>query len=100
MASLFITGGAAGIGLATAERCDREGWTVGVYDVDTDALAAVQAAHPTWITGALDVRDAEQWAPAARATCSATARESWWPAIWTRSRRRRSRRRSTSTCWA
>ena len=64
MASIFISGGAAGIGLATAERFDREGWTVGVYDVDTDALAAVQAAHPTWITGELDVRDAEQWARA------------------------------------
>src|SRR5699024_10549351 len=64
MASIFISGGAAGIGLATAERFDREGWTVGVYDGDTDALAAAQAAHPTWITGELDVRDAEQWARA------------------------------------
>lgn len=64
MASIFITGGAAGIGLATAERFSREGWTVGVYDVDTAALAEVQDAHPDWITGELDVRDAEQWAKA------------------------------------
>ena len=61
MASIFISGGAAGIGLATAERFGREGWTVGVYDVDAAALAEVQAAHPTWITGELDVRDAAQW---------------------------------------
>lgn len=61
MPSIFISGGAAGIGLATAERFGREGWTVGVYDVDKAALAAVQAAHPDWITGELDVREAEQW---------------------------------------
>lgn len=61
MSSIFITGGAAGIGLATAERFGREGWTVGVYDVDTDALAKVKADHPDWITGTLDVRDADQW---------------------------------------
>ncbi|MBB1024174.1 MULTISPECIES: SDR family oxidoreductase [unclassified Dietzia] len=61
MASIFISGGAAGIGLATAERFGREGWTVGVYDVDKDALAAVQSKHPDWITGELDVRDMQQW---------------------------------------
>ena len=61
MPSIFITGGAAGIGLATAERFGREGWTVGVYDVDKAALAAVQAKHPDWITGELDVREADQW---------------------------------------
>ncbi|EYT64715.1 short-chain dehydrogenase [Dietzia sp. UCD-THP] len=61
MASIFISGGAAGIGLATAERFSREGWTVGVYDVDKDALAAVQSKHPDWITGELDVRDMQQW---------------------------------------
>lgn len=61
MVSIFISGGAAGIGLATAERFSREGWTVGVYDVDKDALAAVQSRHPDWITGELDVRDMQQW---------------------------------------
>lgn len=64
MPSIFITGGAAGIGLATAERFGREGWTVGVYDVDTGALAAVQAKHPDWITGELDVREPDQWVKA------------------------------------
>lgn len=61
MASIFISGGAAGIGLATAERFGREGWTVGVYDVDKAALAEVQIRHPDWITGELDVRDMNQW---------------------------------------
>ncbi|NED68171.1 SDR family NAD(P)-dependent oxidoreductase, partial [Streptomyces sp. SID10244] len=51
MSSIFISGGAAGIGLATAERFDREGWTVGVYDVSDDALSKVQANHPDWIVG-------------------------------------------------
>lgn len=66
MASIFISGGAAGIGLATAERFDREGWTVGVYDVNKEALAEVKAKHPHWITGELDVREAEQWEEALR----------------------------------
>ncbi|GAC70416.1 SDR family oxidoreductase [Gordonia soli] len=61
MSSIFISGGAAGIGLATAERFGREGWTVGVYDVDKDALSKVKANHPNWIVGELDVRDPEQW---------------------------------------
>ena len=61
MPSIFISGGAAGIGLATAERFGREGWTVGVYDVDEQALAEVARRHPDWVTGVLDVRDVEQW---------------------------------------
>ncbi|GAC57470.1 putative oxidoreductase [Gordonia hirsuta DSM 44140 = NBRC 16056] len=61
MPSIFISGGAAGIGLATAERFAAEGWTVGVYDINDQALAAVAEAHPEMITGRLDVTDAEQW---------------------------------------
>lgn len=64
MPSIFITGGAAGIGLATAQRFAAEGWTVGVYDVSTDALAAVAAEHPEFITGVLDVREPDQWTKA------------------------------------
>lgn len=64
MSSIFISGGAAGIGLATAERFAAEGWTVGVYDVNDDALAAVRAAHPEFVTGRLDVREPQQWADA------------------------------------
>ena len=64
MSSIFISGGAAGIGLATAERFDREGWQIGVYDVNADALQKVRANHPNWIVGELDVRDDKQWADA------------------------------------
>ncbi len=64
MSSIFISGGAAGIGLATAERFAREGWTVGVYDYDDKALAAVKKDHPEFITGHLDVRKADEWTKA------------------------------------
>lgn len=64
MPSIFISGGAAGIGLATAKRFAAEGWTVGVYDVSPDAVAAVAAENPDFITGVLDVRDAQQWSDA------------------------------------
>ncbi|MGV9672740.1 MULTISPECIES: SDR family oxidoreductase [unclassified Gordonia (in: high G+C Gram-positive bacteria)] len=61
MSSIFITGGAAGIGLATAERFERAGWTVGIYDVNQDAVDKVKANHPDFITGVIDVREPEQW---------------------------------------
>ncbi|MFT3659897.1 MAG: SDR family oxidoreductase [Gordonia sp. (in: high G+C Gram-positive bacteria)] len=64
MPSIFISGGAAGIGLATAKRFAQDGWTVGIYDVSDEALAAVKAEHPEFITGKLDVRDPQQWADA------------------------------------
>jgi NAD(P)-dependent dehydrogenase (short-subunit alcohol dehydrogenase family) len=37
--SILITGAASGIGLATARRFAREGWLVGAFDVNADALA-------------------------------------------------------------
>ncbi len=61
MSSIFISGGAAGIGLATAKRFASQGWTVGIYDVDDAALAAAKEENPGFITGRLDVRDPEQW---------------------------------------
>ncbi|GEE00997.1 short-chain dehydrogenase [Gordonia spumicola] len=61
MPSIVITGGAAGIGLATAKLFRSHGWTVGVYDVDKAALAAASADDPELITGVLDVRDPDQW---------------------------------------
>ncbi|MEZ5210868.1 SDR family oxidoreductase [Gordonia sp. PP30] len=64
MSSIFISGGAAGIGLATAKRFASEGWTVGIYDVSDDALAAAKAENPDFITGKLDVREPQQWADA------------------------------------
>ena len=48
MKSIFITGGARGIGLATAELFLRKGWRVGVYDLDAEALmqAKMELSHP------------------------------------------------------
>lgn len=39
MSTIFITGAAAGIGRATAERFHAAGWTLGLTDVDEQALA-------------------------------------------------------------
>lgn len=56
MKSIFISGGARGIGRATAQKFLDEGWQVGVYDIlDTDL------SHPNLVTGKLDVTDAESW---------------------------------------
>jgi len=46
--SIFITGGARGIGLATAQLFLRKGWRVGVYDLDAEALmqAKMELSHP------------------------------------------------------
>ncbi|RZI82070.1 MAG: SDR family oxidoreductase [Rubrivivax sp.] len=61
--SIFITGAAAGIGRAVAERFARAGWFVGLYDVDE---AAVQALRQTFRAGhchagRLDVASPDDW---------------------------------------
>lgn len=61
--AIFITGAAQGIGAATALRFAREGWFVGLHDID---LAGVEALRdrlgPTNAMAArLDVRDADGW---------------------------------------
>jgi len=40
--SIFITGAAAGIGRAVAERFAKAGWFVGLYDVDEAAVQALR----------------------------------------------------------
>ena len=64
--SIFITGAAQGIGRATAERFAREGWFVGLYDVDGAALDALRNAlgAANCATGVFDVRDEAAWAGA------------------------------------
>jgi NAD(P)-dependent dehydrogenase (short-subunit alcohol dehydrogenase family) len=60
---VFITGAAAGIGRATALRFAREGWCVGLADVDAQALQSLQRELPegcAWCT-LLDVTDARGW---------------------------------------
>ncbi|MDK8845876.1 SDR family oxidoreductase [Corynebacterium sp. MSK297] len=59
--SIFVSGGATGIGKAVAKKFLDAGWVVGAYDIDNDRLQQFQAESPQLITGHLDVTDAEQW---------------------------------------
>ncbi|MEH3102138.1 SDR family oxidoreductase [Sphingomonas adhaesiva] len=61
--SIFITGGASGIGLAAARRFYGEGWRVGIGDIDRAGMARV-ADELGVFTAPLDVRDRAQWAGA------------------------------------
>ncbi|MFT6270995.1 MAG: NAD(P)-dependent dehydrogenase (short-subunit alcohol dehydrogenase family), partial [Alphaproteobacteria bacterium] len=38
MKSVFITGAASGIGLATAQRFAAQGWFVGLYDINESGV--------------------------------------------------------------
>ena len=72
--AIFITGGGSGIGRAVALRFAREGWLVGLADVNPAGLAETAALLPdgaSWTTR-LDVRDRAAWdmALAAFATAS------------------------------
>jgi len=55
--SVFITGAAQGIGLATAERFHEQGWFVGLYDINEKGLENVHQQLPNSCFGVLDVRD-------------------------------------------
>ena len=61
--TVFITGGAAGIGRRTALSFAAKGWTVGAYDIDEDGLRSLaEEARPLGgevVTGRLDVTAAE-----------------------------------------
>lgn len=60
--SIFITGGASGIGRAIAERFAREGWTIGLGDIDEDGMTQTARLLPNGArTYKLDVREPEQW---------------------------------------
>ncbi|WP_345349365.1 SDR family oxidoreductase [Rhodococcus olei] len=63
--AVVITGAAAGIGRATAERFARDGYLVGAFDIDETGLASladrIGAAGGTVHTGILDVTDSGQW---------------------------------------
>lgn len=62
--SVFITGAASGIGLGTAKRFAKEGWFVGLADVNAAGLKAALDAIGGPSNGAtylLDVRDRSAW---------------------------------------
>ncbi|HEY0888039.1 MAG TPA: SDR family oxidoreductase [Nocardioides sp.] len=61
--AVFISGAAAGIGKATAERFAAEGWFVGVYDVDVAGATALveQLGSDCAAGGRLDVTKPEEW---------------------------------------
>ena len=74
-ASIFITGAAAGIGRAVAERFAREGWVLGLWDVDEAGVLALQrelqSRHQHHgggplkvVAGRLDVCDVDGWTSA------------------------------------
>jgi len=70
-----VTGGAAGIGYAIAQRLVGSGARVALWDRDADALARAQAAlGGGTVVQALDVADADAVARAAAATEAALAR--------------------------
>ena len=70
-----ITGGAAGIGLAIAQRLAASGATIALWDRDASALEAANAALPNGaIAHALDVGDSAAVARAAIATVGALGR--------------------------
>ncbi|WP_326525376.1 SDR family oxidoreductase [Sphingomonas sp.] len=62
MKAIFITGGASGIGQAIARRFAREGWRIGLADVDSNGLDSTAAALPDGAdTYVMDVRDRDAW---------------------------------------
>lgn len=61
--SIFITGGASGIGRAIAQRFAAEGWFVGLADLNVAGMAETQALLPAGMSAAyrLDVTEAGAW---------------------------------------
>jgi NAD(P)-dependent dehydrogenase (short-subunit alcohol dehydrogenase family) len=72
--TIFITGGASGIGRAVAQRFAREGWFVGIADINADGMAGTAALIPAGFSSQhkLDVRDRAAW-DAALADCAAAS---------------------------
>jgi NAD(P)-dependent dehydrogenase (short-subunit alcohol dehydrogenase family) len=61
--AIFITGGGSGIGRAVAERFAREGWRVGIADVNAAGLRGTAALLPAGMVDSytMDVRDRPAW---------------------------------------
>ena len=72
--AIFVTGGASGIGLATARHFAGRGWRVGLADIDAGALEAARSHFDSdrLSVHAMDVRDREQWVEALGAFSAAS----------------------------
>lgn len=72
--AIFITGGGSGIGRAIAQRFGREGWFVGLGDLDEDGMAGTEALLPGGYCFAhrFDVRDRAAWDEALDGFATAT----------------------------
>jgi NAD(P)-dependent dehydrogenase (short-subunit alcohol dehydrogenase family) len=72
--SIFITGAASGIGLGAAKRFAREGWFVGLADIDKAGLKAALAeiGPGNGVTIDLNVTDFKQWEKAIAAFAKAS----------------------------
>jgi len=72
--AIFITGGASGIGRATAQLFATRGWRVGLADVDAAGLAKAAGLLPAGMveTYVMDVRDRDAWVAALDAFTATT----------------------------
>ncbi len=61
--AIFITGGGSGIGRAVAQRFAREGWRIGLADVNAKGLSETAASLPAGMSDSyvMDVRDRDAW---------------------------------------
>jgi NAD(P)-dependent dehydrogenase (short-subunit alcohol dehydrogenase family) len=70
MNTILITGAASGIGAATARLFHRQGWQVGLLDINPQALAELAAELDDAWHAPLDVTDAQAAERAVREFCS------------------------------
>jgi NAD(P)-dependent dehydrogenase (short-subunit alcohol dehydrogenase family) len=70
--SIFITGAASGMGLATAEYFAEKGWFIGAFDVNADGLENLRAKIGNGIFRTLDVTNASDYAAAVEEFGAAT----------------------------
>jgi len=71
--SIFITGGASGMGRETAKLFAAEGWLVGAFDVNSEGLESLsqELGSQNCVTGVLDVTDRKAYQAALDSFASA-----------------------------